>query len=171
MVDENVIFHDGIAFGKIDRVKLGLSVATSEAESPSAANNGHFPHRFAHYHVSPQHADGAAVEVSVGEGHGHHHHKPHLRLRYGRVNPLRLPHQFGVGFGSRRQGVVHGHNGSEGKGVLDFSVGLGHNDHARVGPRDYVVEEEVKMGELVLPETHQRWGESLVVSGGDRRDE
>lgn len=170
MVDENVVFHDGIAFGEIDGVKLGLSIATSEAKSPSAANNGHFPHRFAHDHVSGQDADGAAVEFSVGEGHGHDHHEPHFRLRYGSVNPLRLPHQFGVGFGSRRQGVVHGHNGSEGKGVLGFSVGLGHNDHAGVGPRDHVVEEEVKVGELVLPETHQRWGQRLIVTGGDRRD-
>ena len=30
MVDEDFVFHDGIAFGKIDRVKLGLSVATRE---------------------------------------------------------------------------------------------------------------------------------------------
>lgn len=158
MVDENVVFDDGIALGEIDRVKLGLSVATSEAKSPSAADNGHFPHRFAHDHVSGKDADGAAVEVSVGEGHGHDHHEAHLRLRNGSVNALRLPNQFGVGFGSGREGVVHGHNGSEGKGVLGFSVGLGHNDHARVGAGDYVVEEEVKVCELVLAETHERWG-------------
>jgi len=171
MIDEDVVFDDGIAFGEIDGVEPGLSVATGEAKSAGAANDGHFPNRFAHYHVSGQHADGAAVEVSVGEGHGHDHHEPHLRLRYGSVNPLGLPHEFGVGFGSRRQGVVHGDNGAEGKGVLGFSVGLGDNDHAGVGPGDYVVEEEVKVGELVLTETHECWCETLVVSGGDESDE
>ncbi|WVZ05363.1 hypothetical protein V8G54_018712 [Vigna mungo] len=154
MIDEDVVFNDGIAFGEIDGVEPGLSVATSEAKSASAANNGHFPNRFAHDHVSGQHAYAAAVEVSVGEGHGHNHHKPHLSLRYRSVNPLGLPHEFGVGFGSGSQGVVHGDDGAEGKGILGFSVGLGDNDHAGVGPGDYVVEEEVKMSELVLTETH-----------------
>lgn len=145
----HIVLHNSISGLQIKRVSLRLSVPTCEPESPASSNNWHFPHGGKH-RIPPQQAQRAAVVFPFREDEVHYHQQARFVLGRRSVNALGLSHEFGSRLRAHRQWVVdHGYE-SEKRGGGVGGWGLRHSDGGGVWTADNVVEEEMKVAELLL---------------------
>jgi len=130
-------------------VSLRLSVPTCEPKKPASSYDWHFPHGGEH-RIPPQQAQRAAIELPFRELQVHYHQQGRFLLGRRPVYSLGLSHEFGSGFGAHCQWVVDHRYESEKRGGRVGGLGLRHSDGGGVWAADNVVEEEVKVAELLL---------------------
>ncbi|CAH9082413.1 unnamed protein product [Cuscuta epithymum] len=87
MQDVSIILDGGIASCDIRPVSLGLNVAPSEPEKPTAADDGHLPDLIEHQ-VPANYSEIAAIVLAFNESQIHDHQEPKLVLIRRNINPL-----------------------------------------------------------------------------------
>lgn len=166
----NVVLHDGVTSVEIQRVGLGVCVATREPERAAPANDGHLPDRIEHL-VPSQQAQVASVIFPFHERQVHHHQQAQLVLGSRRVYSLGLAHELGLGVRPNGERIVHHHHGPERRLGGVGHGGLRHPHGGGIAAADDVVEVEVEVAQLLLAEAKRRRRENPREAGGLSGDE
>ncbi|RAL48523.1 hypothetical protein DM860_005947 [Cuscuta australis] len=144
MQNVNIVLHDGVSGGGIINASLRQSIAASEPEKSSPADNRHLPHGGGHG-VSSQHTQAASAVLPTHKREVENHQQSDLVDGGRRVHPLRPPDEPGREVRAGGQWVVdHGHHPEPGGGSVGGG-GLGYLDGGGVFAGDDVVEEEAEV--------------------------
>lgn len=158
VIDIDVVLHTGVPRLDIKRPSPGLSVASSEAEQPTAAQDRQLPHRLEDA-VPPENAQGAAVVLPGREGEVEDHQQRRLGLGGKGIDALGPAHGPRPQLWALSEGIVDHDRGPEPGGRP--LGGLGHPDRGGVGAAHDVVEVEVEVAQLLAPETERLTGDAL----------
>jgi len=153
----DVVLHYSIPSFEIKRVSLRLSIPTCEPKSAASSHDRHFSHG-GENGIPPQQAQRAAIVFPFGEDEVHDHQQANFFLGRRSVNSLGLSDEFGSGLGAHGQCVVGHCYESEKRGGRSIGrVGFNHSNRAGIWAAENVVEEEVKVAQLLLLQS-QRHG-------------
>ena len=151
-----VVLHNSVTCLGIKTILLGMSKATSKLENPTSTNNWQFP-LVVEYQVPTQQAQSAPIEFPFREHKVKEHRQGNFLLVCKPVKSLSPSHKFGTRVGPNGQWVVRYHQEPEKRGWVGRGLCLCDRDCGGFGPARNVMEEEVKVEQLLLLETQRTW--------------
>ena len=154
MEDVNIVLHNSVPCLVIETILLQISKATCQLENPTSANNRQFSFVL-EYQVPTQQAQSAAIELPFREHQVEEHHQGNLVLVWKPVQSLSLSDNFVPGIRPNGQRVVGYCQESEKRGGSVGPLGLCNLHCCGLGPACNVVQEEVKVEQLLLFQTQR----------------